>query len=102
MGQSMVASPKRIARVAIVHPHCPFEALLPLATNPPERKHKKRPVVVVASQCVGCLSCIGSAQQKRFMILSCHPFLPITLAFERQRTRNRDGPSLGQKGLGWA
>jgi len=39
-------------------PHCPFEALLPLAKCPPNRK--KRPVIVRMEACVGCLSCIGS------------------------------------------
>jgi ferredoxin len=38
--------------------HCPFEALLPLADCPPERR--KRPVVVLNERCVGCHSCIGS------------------------------------------
>jgi ferredoxin len=38
--------------------HCPFEALLPLADCPPERR--KRPVIVLNENCVGCLSCIGS------------------------------------------
>ena len=38
--------------------HCPFEALLPLASTPEEMK--KRPIIVVESSCVGCLSCIGS------------------------------------------
>ncbi|MEC7722580.1 MAG: 4Fe-4S binding protein, partial [Candidatus Thermoplasmatota archaeon] len=36
------------------------EALLPLAENPVERSHPKRPVVVIEAACVGCLSCIGS------------------------------------------
>lgn len=39
-------------------PHCPFEALLPLAICPDG--FNKRPVIVREEACVGCLSCIGS------------------------------------------
>ncbi|MBT5391644.1 MAG: 4Fe-4S binding protein [Euryarchaeota archaeon] len=61
MGQSMVAiTESDCTGCDLCIPHCPFEALLPLASNPKLRTHKKRPIVVVASQCVGCLSCIGS------------------------------------------
>lgn len=61
MGQSMVAiTEPDCTGCDLCISHCPFEALLPLASNPESRQHKKRPIVVVASQCVGCLSCIGS------------------------------------------
>ena len=61
MGQSMVAiTEPDCTGCDLCISHCPFEALLPLASNPKHRKRSKRPVVVVAEQCVGCLSCIGS------------------------------------------
>jgi NAD-dependent dihydropyrimidine dehydrogenase PreA subunit len=61
MGQSMVAITMDMCTGCdMCIPHCPFEALLPLAKNPGHRKHQKRPVIVVENHCVGCLSCIGS------------------------------------------
>ena len=61
MGQAMVAIVQNdCTGCDLCILHCPFEALLPLAENPPDRKHPKRPVVVVENRCVGCLSCIGS------------------------------------------
>jgi ferredoxin len=61
MGQSMVAIVQQdCTGCDLCIYHCPFEALLPLAENPPGRKHAKRPVVVEENRCVGCLSCIGS------------------------------------------
>ena len=59
MGQAMVAiTSEDCTGCDLCIPHCPFEALLPLAKTPPDRK--KRPVIVRAQACVGCLSCIGS------------------------------------------
>lgn len=61
MGQAMVAIVQEdCTGCDLCIYHCPFEALLPLSSNPSERKHQKRPVVVVENNCVGCLSCIGS------------------------------------------
>ena len=61
MGQSMVAISQQICTGCdLCIAHCPFEALLPLAENPAQRKHSRRPVIVVENNCVGCLSCIGS------------------------------------------
>lgn len=61
MGQSMVAIAMDMCTGCdMCIPHCPFEALLPLAEKPIGHRHQKRPVIVVENNCVGCLSCIGS------------------------------------------
>ena len=92
MGQSMVAiTDADCTGCDLCIPHCPFEALLPLATNPPERKHKKRPVVVIASQCVGCLSCMMPP------ISLTSPLLTTSDDPETEQIRR-----WGKKGLGWA
>ena len=104
MGQSMVAITEAdCTGCDLCIPHCPFEALLPLASNPPEREHKKRPVVVVASQCVGCLSCIGSCPTK-----ALHEILMPPISTQSPLLLNGKEPDTetvlrwGKKGLGWA
>ena len=59
MGQSMVAiEASDCTGCDLCIPFCPFEALLPLASTPPNVR--RRPVIVLDDACVGCLSCIGS------------------------------------------
>ena len=104
MGQSMVAITEAdCTGCDLCIPHCPFEALLPLNENPKDRKHKKRPVIVLASQCVGCLSCIGSCPTK-----ALHEILIPPITTTSPLLIPADDPQIetilrwGRKGIGWA
>ena len=104
MGQSMVAIVEDdCTGCDLCIPHCPFEALLPMETSPKERKHKKRPIIVLATQCVGCLSCIGSCPTKALHEVALPPN-----AIHSPLVRSSEDPPTesvirwGKKGLGWA
>ena len=104
MGQSMVAITEAdCTGCDLCIPHCPFDALLPLAENPKDRKHKKRPVVVLATQCVGCLSCIGSCPTKALHEILLPPITttsPLLISSSDPETESIK--RWGKKGLGWA
>ncbi len=104
MGQSMVAITEAdCTGCDLCIPHCPFEALLPLNENPQVRKHKKRPVIVLASQCVGCLSCIGSCPTKALHEILIPPITttsPLLIPADDPETETI--LRWGRKGIGWA
>ena len=104
MGQSMVAITEvDCTGCDLCIPHCPFEALLPLAENPINRKHKKRPVVVLATQCVGCLSCIGSCPTKALHEILLPPISTTSpLLISNNDPQTETIKRWGKKGLGWA
>ena len=78
MGQSMVAiEASDCTGCDLCIPFCPFEALLPLASTPPNVR--RRPVIVLDDACVGCLRFAsvhvppGRSQRSSFHLYRRHP-----------------------------
>ena len=104
MGQAMVAIVQDACTGCdLCINHCPFEALLPLTTNPEGRSHKKRPVVVVEEQCVGCLSCIGSCPTDALHEVSVPPLALVSpLLHPSPRPETETVKRWGNKKTRWA
>ncbi|MGB0616831.1 MAG: 4Fe-4S binding protein [Candidatus Poseidoniaceae archaeon] len=103
MGQAMVGiTDSACTGCDLCIPFCPFEALLPLMENPTERKHPKRPVVVVEAACVGCLSCIGSCPTGALHEIPLPPKNEVSPLLEPP-TPPDTAPVLrwGRHGIGW-
>ena len=103
MGQAMVGiTDSACTGCDLCIPFCPFEALLPLAENPVERSHPKRPVVVVEAACVGCLSCIGSCPTGALHEVALPPSNETSPLLDPPKAPSTT-PVLrwGRRGIGW-
>ena len=84
-------------------PHFPFEALLHMETSPKERKHNKRPIIFLATQCIACLFCLGFYPTKALHEVALPPKAiqsPLVLSSEDPPTESVS--RWRKKGLGWA